>query len=67
MKRISSVIIILSIFQHCLAEKKDDSDFYAYHTKVNYGQPWEKHSLTSKYADLIVKLPEGHIIFHRAM
>ena len=53
MRRTSSVIIILFIFQHCLAEKTDDSDFYAYYTKVNYGEPWERHSLTSKYADLI--------------
>ena len=66
MRRISSVIIILFIFQQCLAEKTDDSDFYAYYTKVNYGEPWERHSLTSKYADLIIKLPEGHIIFHRS-
>ena len=62
MRRISSVIIILSIFQYCLAEKKDDSDFYTYHTRsitVNLG----KNILTSKYADLIVKLPEGILYF----
>ena len=39
LRRISSVIITLFIFQHCLAEKTDDSDFYAYYTKVNYGEP----------------------------
>ncbi|OUX30414.1 MAG: hypothetical protein CBE24_06680 [bacterium TMED264] len=66
MSRTSAFIIILFIFQHCLAEKTNDSDFYAYYTKVNYGEPWERHSLTSKYADLIIKLPQGEVIFHRA-
>tara|TARA_Y100001980_G_C14326028_1_gene145062 strand:+ start:430 stop:558 length:129 start_codon:yes stop_codon:yes gene_type:complete len=42
MRKISSVILILFIFQHGVAEKTDDSDFYGYYTKVNYGQPWER-------------------------
>ena len=65
MRRISSVIIILSIFQYCLAEKKMILIFMRIILRsitVNLG----KNTLTSKYADLIVKLPEGHIIFHRA-
>ena len=42
------------------------ADFYAYYTKIDSGQDWEKYSRTGKYADIVVQLPQGQFIFHRS-
>jgi hypothetical protein len=43
------------------------ADLYAYYTKINSGEPWERFSLTGKYADVVVHLDDGReLIFWRA-
>ena len=42
------------------------SNFYAYYTKIETGQPWETYSRTGPYADLVVQLKHGKLIFHRS-
>jgi len=44
-----------------------DEGFYAYYTKVDSGQDFEKYSRTGKYADIVVSLsePAGKLIFWR--
>ena len=44
-----------------------DSDFFAYYSHVDSGEPFEKVSRTGDYADLIVKLgePDGRLVFWR--
>jgi len=54
-----SVIILISGFAN------NAYPFYAYYTKINSGEPWEAHSRTGSHADLIVKLDNGRIVFHR--
>jgi hypothetical protein len=49
-----------------LASTVNGSDFYAYYTKLNSGEAWEKFSLTAEHADLVVKTKNGKIIFQRA-
>ncbi len=39
--------------------------FGAYYTKINQGQEWEAFSRTGKYADVVVRLPVGKLIFSR--
>ena len=41
------------------------SDFYAYYTNINSGEKWEAHSRTGKYADVIVRLGDGEMVFWR--
>jgi hypothetical protein len=43
------------------------ADLYAYYTKINSGEPWERFSLTGKYADVVVHLDDDcELIFWRA-
>jgi hypothetical protein len=42
-------------------------DLYAYYTKIDSGEPWERFSLTGKYTDVVVHLDDGlELIFWRA-
>ena len=42
-------------------------EFGAYYTALNTGQPWESHSRTGKYADLVARVPQagGELVFWR--
>jgi hypothetical protein len=44
---------------------EDRSDFFAYYTKINNGEPWEMHSRTAEHADIVVQLNGGRIVFQR--
>ncbi|MEE9401816.1 MAG: hypothetical protein V3V47_01330, partial [Desulfobacteria bacterium] len=41
-------------------------DFYAYYTKIDSGEAFEKTSRSGPYADIVVKLQDGRFVFHRA-
>ncbi|MBN1545478.1 MAG: LamG domain-containing protein [Syntrophaceae bacterium] len=41
-------------------------DFNAYYTKLNSGQEFEKYTRTGPYADVVVELEQGQLIFWRA-
>lgn len=45
--------------------KKSQTNFYAYHTKINSGEAWEENSKTGEHADLVVQVNDAQIIFHR--
>lgn len=42
-----------------------NKDFYAYYTKINHGESWEKYSRTSEFPDVVVHLGEGRLVFWR--
>ncbi len=41
------------------------SDFGAYYTALSTGQDWEAHSRTGKFADVVVQLASGKLVFWR--
>ena len=59
-------LLLLSIIFPILGTAFKVPDFYAYYTKIDSGQAWEKYSRTARHADLVVKTGEGEIIFHRS-
>jgi hypothetical protein len=40
--------------------------FFAYYTKIDSGEKFEKFSHTGQFADVVVKMPQGEMIFHRS-
>jgi len=40
--------------------------FFAYYTKIDSGEKWERYSRTGKYTDVVVQLPQGQFVFHRS-
>jgi hypothetical protein len=40
-------------------------NFYAYYTKLSRGEAWEKYSRTSEFADVVVHLRKGQLVFWR--
>jgi len=68
-KTILALIIMISMI--CCAivfgnSKSSADNFYAYYTKIDSGKDFEKYSRTGKYADIVVKLPQGKLVFHRS-
>ncbi len=59
-------LLLLSMIALILGTAYKVPDFYAFYTKIDTGQAWEKHSRTSRHADLVVRMGEGEIIFHRS-
>ena len=59
-------LLLLSLFPLILGSAFKNTDFYAYYTKIDSGQSWEKHSRTARHADLVVRMGEGEVIFHRS-
>ncbi len=43
------------------------TNFKAYYTRIDTGEPWELHSRTGEYADLVVEINENErVVFHRS-
>ncbi|MHC4748074.1 MAG: hypothetical protein ACYS18_12290, partial [Planctomycetota bacterium] len=40
--------------------------FYVYYTKVDSGENFEKFSHTGKFADVVVNVAPGKLVFHRS-
>lgn len=59
-------LLLFSIFYLFLGTAFKVPDFYAYYTKIDTAQPWEKPSRTARHSDLVVKAGEGEVIFHRS-
>ena len=73
LKQARKTILILSIMisMICCAivfgkSKSSTDNFYAYYTKVDSSEDFEKYSRTGEYADIVVKLPQGKLVFHRS-
>lgn len=60
-----AIILVLAIALLHTISAKSQTDFYAYHTKINSGEAWEEYSKTGGYADLVVQINDDQIIFHR--
>ena len=41
-------------------------DFFAYYTKIDSGEGFEKFSHTGEFADVVVKVGRGELVFHRS-
>jgi hypothetical protein len=61
MKQTSILITICSAVSILIGQ-----DFHAYYTKINIGEVWEEHSRTARHADLVVRIGEGKLVFHRS-
>jgi hypothetical protein len=59
-----NILMVISInFSNDVAA----DDLYAYYTKINSGESWERFSLTGKYADVVVHLEDDlELVFWRA-
>ncbi|MBB3186205.1 LamG domain-containing protein [Microbacter margulisiae] len=63
LKIILSLIAVSAIgttFANCSNKR-----FYAYYTKLGCGETWEKYSRTSEFADVVVHLRKGQLVFWR--
>jgi len=56
-----SVLISSDVFGGSSAE-----NFYAYYTKIDSGEKFDKYSRAGKYADIVVNLSQGKLVFHRS-
>ena len=67
-KLLISILMLFSILfdYHIRATGADQENFFAYYTKIDSGEPWEKYSKTAKHADLVVQLKSGRVVFHRS-
>ncbi len=71
-KAIKAVLItaaIVSMIHSANVSGKSASsteEFYAYYTKVDSGEDFEKFSPTGKFADVVVNLAPGKLVFHRS-
>ena len=60
-----SVLVMILVINFCA--NVCAADLYAYYTKINSGESWERFSLTGKYADVVVHLDDNReLIFWRA-
>jgi len=59
-------LILFSLFPILLGNNSPETGFYAYYTKIKTPEAWEEHSRTARHADLVVKLGEGEVVFHRS-
>jgi hypothetical protein len=57
---------VLSVAAICCQARA--ADLYAYYTRVDSGQPFERFERVDDYADIVVKLdkPDGRLVFCRA-
>jgi hypothetical protein len=60
------IIFILLYLRATSGADETTSQFYAYYTKINTGEAFEKYSRTGPYADIVVQLKTGQFIFHRS-
>jgi ketosteroid isomerase-like protein len=47
-------------------KRVEADNFYAYYTKIDSGEKFEKYSHAGKYADIVVNLSQGKLVFHRS-
>ncbi|MDX1701480.1 MAG: hypothetical protein R3250_12725, partial [Melioribacteraceae bacterium] len=61
------ISLLLMISWNMITKARIDSNpFYAYYTKINSGEIFEKYSRTGPYSDIVVQLDIGQLIFHRS-
>lgn len=57
-----AALVIILLFSKSFA---GEVVFGAYYTQLNTGQPWEAYSRTGQYADVVVNVPGGTLVFWR--
>ncbi len=65
MRRVLFLLIIGSFGMLGSSAAESGLTFGAYYTKMSKGESWETFSRTGKYADVVVQLPSGKLIFWR--
>jgi hypothetical protein len=58
--------ILLLLFFGTIIRIEAQENFYAFYTKINSGEIFEKYSRTGPYADIVVQTVKGRLIFHRS-
>ena len=61
-----TIFFLSFLFNPGISFSQSGDNFYAFHTHINYDEPWEKYSRTGDYSDLVVVLDSGKLIFGRA-
>jgi hypothetical protein len=62
MKKISIILFVCAVF----ITASYANNFYAFYTRVETGDPLAKKSPVGKYADVVVQLENGKVIFTRS-
>lgn len=62
MKKISIILFVCAVF----ITASYANNFYAFYTRVETGDPLDKKSPVGKYADVVVQLENGKVIFTRS-
>ncbi len=62
--RLKGILLLLLVVLTASAAFGDD--FRAYYTKLDSGQEFEKYTRTGPYADVVVEVGQGQLIFWRA-
>ena len=62
--KLKRIFLLFFFFQ--LSSNLFGEDFRAYYTKLNSGQEFEKYTRTGAYADAVVEVNGGQLIFWRA-
>ena len=72
-KKLTKAVLIVAVFvsiihsADALGKSASSTDnFYAYYTKIDSGEKLEKFSHTGKFADVVVNLGQGKLVFHRS-
>ena len=64
------MIAFVAITMTCCLSAVDSASapdyFYAYYTKIDSGEAFEEFSHVGKFADIVVHLPLGELVFHRS-
>ena len=63
MKIMKVILSLMAVFTAC---SDSDKDFRAYYTMLESGQEFEKYTRTGPYADVVVEVDQGQLIFWRA-
>ena len=66
MKKLLNLVLVFTILAMLTGGAAEARlDFGAYYAQLHQGQAWEAFSRTGKYADVVVQLPDGKLVFWR--
>jgi hypothetical protein len=70
-KKLTKVVVITSLLISIFISSdvfggSSADNFYVYYTKIDSGEKFEKYSHAGKYADIVVNLSQGKLVFHRS-
>jgi len=63
---ITFVMLSMACCLSAFGSSSTPDGFYSYYTKINSGEEFEEFSHAGKFADIVVHLPHGELVFHRS-